>query len=144
MTVIKTRRNRVVADEQEPDDVVVQVTWLAPAGDGRHLKPISMPWRPISEYREAIDWAVSMADKMAHPIYVMPLGHRDILETSRFDPYRKFLASLPESEGSEVRQMLVDAWVAIMRDCDNIAVRAEAVGFLQALGVVSKMIKANY
>ncbi len=137
MPVIKTKRNKVVADDPEPGDVVVQVSWPTPAGDGDNLKPFNMPWRPISEYAASLDWAVSMADKMANPIYVMPLNHREILNTSRFDPYRKLLANLSDQERGEVRQILVDACAGLMRDSEALAVRANAFDILKQLGVVT-------
>jgi len=136
MPVIKTTRNRVVADDPEPDDVMVEVGWCAPVGDGRYSKPIVMPLQPISEYAAVIEWAVSIADKMESPIYILPLNHRDILNTSRFDRYRNFLASLTDQDRSAVKQIIVDSCAGVMRDSDDSTARANAFKQLVQLGVV--------
>ena len=137
MPVIKTKRNKVVADDLEPGDVVIQVAWRAPAVDGEHQRYIELPWQPISEYNETLDWAISMADQITHPIYILPLSHRDILQTSQFAPYRKFLANMNEQEGAEVRQIIVDSCVGIMRDSDTPSLRADAYNMLAQLVVVT-------
>lgn len=143
MTRIKTKRNRVVADDPEPGDIAVQVAWQAPVGDGVRERYLQLPWMPISDYDEIVAWAVGIADYLTHPIYVLPLNHRDILDTIRVGRYPKIFASLGEPERREMHQLLVDACVAIMRDCDDPAVRAEAYQHLQALGVVSSVVGAE-
>ena len=137
MPVIKTKRNKVVADDLEPDDVVILVAWRAPTVDGEHQRYIELPWQPISEYNETLDWAISIADQITHPIYILPLSHRDILQTSRFAPYRKFLTNMNEQERAEVRQIIVDSCAAIMRDSDTPTLRADAFNILAKLGVVT-------
>jgi len=136
MPVIKTQRNKVVADDPEPDDVMLEVGWIALVGDGSHSKRIYLPLQPISEYAAAIEWAVSMADKMSSSIYIMPLNHRDVLDTSRFDPYQKFLANLTDEDRSTVRQIIVDSCAGVMRESDDFTVRANAFKQLVQLGVV--------
>ena len=137
MAIIKTQRNMVIAYDRQPDDVLVNVSWPAPVGDGKHLRPVGLPYAPISEYAAAVKWAISMADKMAHPIHVLPLNHRDIFNTGRFEPFRKFLASMNEQERKEVRQIVVDSCAAIMRDSNTPALRANAFKMLVRLGVVT-------
>ena len=137
MAIIKTKRNMVIAYDRQPDDVLVDVSWPAPVSDGKHLRPVSLPYAPISEYAAAVKWAISMADKMAHPIHVLPLNHRDIFNTGRFEPFRKFLASMNEQERKEVRQIVVDSCAAIMRDSNTPALRANAFKMLVRLGVVT-------
>lgn len=137
MAIIQTQRNMVIAYGPQPDDVLVHVSWPAPVGDGKHLRPVGLPYAPISEYKAAVDWAVDMADKMAHPIHVLPLNHRDIFNTGRFEPFRIFLANTNEHERKEVRQIIVDSWAAIMRDSNSPALRANAFNMLVRLGVVT-------
>ena len=137
MPVIKTKRNKVVADDLEPDDVVIRVAWRAPTVDGEYQRYIELPWQPISEYNETLDWAISIADQIVHPIYILPLSHRDILQTNRFAPYRKFLANINEHERIEVRQMIVDSCAATMRDSCIPAHRVSAFNTLARLGVVT-------
>jgi hypothetical protein len=137
MAIIKTQRNTVYAYDRQPDDVLVCVSWPAPVGDGKHLRSVRLPYAPISEYAAAVDWAVGFADKMAHPIHVLPLNHGDIFNTGRFEPFRKFLANMNEKERAEVRQIIVDSWAAIMRDSNTPALRTTAFNMLAQLAVVT-------
>lgn len=143
MPCIKTKRNRVVADDPEPGDIAVQVAWRAPVGDGVHERYLELPYMPISDYDEIVEWAVGFADHLDHPIIVLPLNHLDILHTIRAGRYPKVFANLAEAEQRELQHLLVDACVAIMRDCDDPDVRAEAYQHLQALGVVSSVVGAE-
>ena len=137
MPVMKTKRNKVVADDPEPGDVVIQVAWRAPTVDGEYQRYIELPWQPISEYNETLDWAISMADQITHPIYILPLSHRDILQTTPFAAYGKFFANVNEHERTEVRQIIVDAWAMVMRDSDTPSLRTHAFNMLKLLGVVA-------
>lgn len=136
MTIINTARNRVYACEPQPDDVLVQVGWKAPHDDGVHLRGIALPCRPISEYKAALDWAVGIADQMAHPLYVVPLNHNDILHTDRWKPYAEMLANLNDQERGQLRRDVVNSMVEIMRDCDDWHVRADAYDILTQLKVI--------
>ena len=78
MPVIRTETNMVVAYEPEPCDRYVQIVWHGPAGDGRHLRAFEGPPWPIDQYQASVDWAVSMADFMRAPVYVVPLRLRDV------------------------------------------------------------------
>jgi hypothetical protein len=84
-----------------------------------------------------LDWAISMADQLTYPIYILPLSHRDILQPNRFAPYRKFLANMNEDDRMEVRQLVVDSCATIMRDSNTPALRANAFNMLKQLGVVT-------
>ena len=137
MVAIKTKRNWVCAYDRRPDDILVQVDLIGPVGDGIHLRPKSLGCFPIANYSEWVDWAVAIADQMAHPIHVLPLNHDDIFNTGRFEPYRKFLANMNEYERIEVRQIIVDSCAAIMRDSDTPTLRADAFNILVKLGVVT-------
>lgn len=143
MTRIKTKRNRVVADDPEPGDIAVQVAWQAPVRDGLHSRYLELPWMPISDYDEIVEWAVGFADCLAHPIYVLPLNHGDILDSIRFGRCAKVFANLSDPERREMHRLLGDACVALMRDCDDPAVRAAAYQHLQALSVVSSVVGAE-
>lgn len=138
-----TTRNRVVADDPEPDDVFVQVAWRVPSDDERYQRYVELPLRPIAEYADIVRWACDLADKLAHPIYVLPLSHSDILETNRFEPYRKLLENLDEAERCDFRQMLVDSCASLMLESDDHATRTKAHHQLQSLGVVSSAVRAE-
>lgn len=136
MTRITTVRNVVITEEPQAGDVMVEVSWPAPGGDGKHLRPIALPLRPITEYSACIAWAKEMADTMAHPIYVVPLNHGDILNTNRWTPMREAIANLNDQERGEVRAIVVTTCAEVMRDCDEPEVRAVAYEQLVKLKVV--------
>lgn len=75
---IKTTRNVVITEPPEPNDAFFFVSLLGP-GDGddlfnpRSIKLRNLPLRPITEYQEWLDWAVSIADQFERPIYVVPM-----------------------------------------------------------------------
>ena len=85
MAIIQTERNRVHAHAIGDDNVFVRISLLGYNETGarvaRHLR-----YEPITEYQAAVDWAVSMADRMAHPIHVVPLNYDDIRNADRFGP----------------------------------------------------------
>lgn len=135
MAIINTQRNIVYAREPQPDDVFVQVGWSAPT-DGVHRRTITLPYSPISAYREAVAFAVSMADMLVYPVHVVTLNHSDFLNTGRFEPYRNMLANLNDQERGEMRQLAITTCAEILRDCDEWEVRAEAYDLLVQLKVV--------
>ena len=126
MAIIETQRNSVHFEEPEPDDVVIEVSFLVPAGDGKHTRPVSLGWFPVSGFQEWVDWAVEMADQMERPIYILPLCHNDIFRTERFEPYRKLLQNLTDLEWDEMRQFLIDNCAELKRDEADPAARATA------------------
>jgi len=71
MAVLKGPRNYVCAYEPLPEDQYVE-TWLV-GSEERHL----LLTQPIERYREAVDWAVSVMDKFASPISVLPVTARE-------------------------------------------------------------------
>lgn len=66
MPIIKTNNNWVVCDDPEPADAFVQVFWFGSSEDGGRKGVFHTPPQPIEEYQDAVDWAVSVADQMAH------------------------------------------------------------------------------
>jgi hypothetical protein len=136
MTTITTQRNKVVTEEPEPDDVFVQISFLAPGDTPNTLRPYDLPYEPISEYQAALEWAVSMADKMAHRIYVVPLSYSDIRNTGRFQPNCDAVASMSDQQRGEMRQLVVTTAAEVMRDCDDWHVRADAYDILKQLKVI--------
>lgn len=136
MARINTARNVVITEQPLPDDVMVQVGWKAPAGDGKHSRPVTLPLRPISEYAACVEFAKEIADGLEHEIYVIPFNHREILDSNRWTPFATFLANMNDQERGEVRQMVIASCTQIMRDCDDHAVRAEAYDQLVKLKVV--------
>jgi hypothetical protein len=132
---IQTTRNVVITEQPEPDDVFVCVSLLTPGDTPGTLHPHDLPYRPISEYQAVVDWAVSMADQMAHRIYVVPLSHRDILCTGRFDPIRAAIQRMTDQERGEMRRALVTTCCEVMRDCDDPEIRADMFDVLRQLKV---------
>lgn len=130
MAIINTQRNSVHFEEPEADDVFINVSFIAPVGDGIHSRPVSLGWFPVSGFRDWVNWAVGMADQMARPIYILPLSHNDIFRTGRFDPYRELIENLSEQE---MRDFMIGNCAALMRDCDDPAIRANAYDMLVQL-----------
>ena len=83
MSVIRTKTTMVVAYEPEANDLYVQIVWHGPDEDGRHLKAFEGPPWPIEQYQATVDWAVSMADYMRAPLYVVPLRQKDLRRLAR-------------------------------------------------------------
>jgi hypothetical protein len=81
---------------------------------GRKLRDL-----PITHYQECLDWAVAVADQMAHPVYVVPLNHNDIFRTKRWTPYREFIANMNDQERGELRQIIVTSAAELMRDSEG-------------------------
>lgn len=117
MAIIHTQRNRVYSYDRRPDDVLLEIGLLGPAGDGKLLRPVNFPYFPIAAYQEWVDWAVAIADQMAHPIHIVPLNHNDFFDTGRFEPFRQMLANLTEGERAEMRHLAKATCADVLRDC---------------------------
>lgn len=133
MPVYKTANNKVVADEPEADDLFVQVVWHGPHKDGRHLVGFEGPIEPIGEYQRTIDWAVSMAESMRFPLYVIPLRAQDAMKTERM---KRAVANLTDQERGELRRIVAAAMAEVMRDCDDFDVRSDAYKVLLDMKVI--------
>jgi hypothetical protein len=136
MTTITTVRNKVVTDDPEPDDVLVYVGWIGPTDDPNVLRSFATRHMPITHYQECLDWAVGIADQMAHPLYVVPLSHDDIFRTERWTPYRDFIASMNDQERGELRSIVVTTACSVMRDCDDPDIRSDMFHVLKQLKVI--------
>jgi len=134
MAIIQTERNRVHAHAIGDDDVFVRVSFIGydEAGErvAHHLR-----YEPITEYQRAVDWAVSMADLMAHPIHVVPFNGDDMREPSRFGPICEAVASMTDQERGEMRRVVVTTCCEVMRDCDDPEIRADMFDVLRKLKV---------
>ena len=133
MPVIKTQTNRVVADDPEPDDAFVQVAWFGPSQDGKHRAQFHTRPEPIEGYHAAIDWAVSMADQMVFPLFVVPLT---VERAFAREQLKCLPASMTDQERGELRRIVVTRCAEIMRDCDEQKTREEAFSVLVEMGVV--------
>lgn len=133
MPVIKTKSNRVVADEPEQDDLYVRVTWHGPDDDGRHMRAFDGPILPVEGYSAAVAWAVGIADQMRFPLYVVPLRGRDALADERL---RRGAAALTAQERGDLRRFVVAQLAEVMRDCEDADVRADAYEVLVGLRAV--------
>ena len=86
--IIQTQRKRVTTEPPEPGDAFFFVALLGP-GEGedlfnpRSLAPRNLPLRPITEYQEWLDWAVSIADQFARPLYVCPVSASQFLNSCK-------------------------------------------------------------
>lgn len=137
MAKITTQRNRVITEKPEPDDVFVRVSLMVP-GDAPGMRGVRhLPYRPISDYDEAVAWAVSMADQLAYPIHVVPLNYSDIRNTERFTPICEAVASMDDQQRGAMRQAVVTNCATIMRDCDDWHVRADCFDILTQLKVIN-------
>lgn len=136
MTTITTARNRVITEQPAPDDVLVQVILFGEGDTPGTVAGRSLRYLPISAYQECLDWAVAIADQMARPLYVVPLNHGDILNTDRWTPFAKMLATLNDQERGALRQMAIATCADVMRDCDDWHVRADAYDILTQLKVI--------
>ena len=133
MPVIKTKRNRVIADEPGPGDTHVQVGWLAPSQDGKHTKQFHGPVTPADEYRAAVSWAVGMADQFEREVYVRPMTGVEALRTEYM---QRAIAGLTDEQRDDLRRLVLGEMAAIMRDSDDRTVRADAYRVLVDMGVV--------
>jgi len=138
MTTITTQRNRVITEEPEADDVFVRVSLMVPGDAPGRLSVRHLPYQPISDYDEAVAWAVSMADQLAYPIHVVPLSHNDIFCTGRWHPFRAFIAGMNDQERGELRRIVVTAAAEVMRDCDDPEIRADMFNVLRQLKVIQR------
>lgn len=91
---------------------------------------------PISHYQEMVDWAVGIADQMAHRIYVVPLSHDDILRTDRWTPIAAAIANMTDQERGAMRRDVVNSMCEVLRDCEDWEVRADAYDILTQLKVI--------
>lgn len=132
---IQTTRNVVITEQPEPDDVFVSISLLGPGDEPGVCHPRSLGYEPVSNYQAAVDWAVSMADQFAKPIYVVPLNHRDILLTGRFDPMRAAIQNMTDQERGKMRRAVVTTCCEVMRDCDDPEIRADMFHVLRQLKV---------
>ena len=86
--ILHTQRNRVITEEPEPDDAFFFITLLGPAfGEDlfnpRVLSPSRLPLRPITEYQQGLDWALSVAYQFERPIYVCPMSANQFLNNCK-------------------------------------------------------------
>ena len=135
MPTFKHGANKVVADEPEPRDVFVRVTWFGPPQDGKHLKQFHGPILPIYRYDEAVAWAREMAEQMVFPLYVLPLTGVEVLRTEQV---QRGVANLTDQQRGELRRLLVTTLAEVMRDCAKPDVRAAAFDVLAEMGVVQR------
>lgn len=135
MTTITTQRNRVITEEPEAGDVFVYVGWSGPTDDPQMRRTMSTRYMPITEYQACVDWAVSMADQMSHPLYVVPLNYSDIRNTGRFKPICDAVASMTDQERGAMRAVVVTTAATVMRDSDDAGIRADMFDVLRQLKV---------
>ena len=136
MTTITTQRNRVITEEPEADDVFVRVSLTVPGDEPGRLSVRHLPYQPISDYDEAVTWAVNMADQLAYPIHVVPLSYSDIRNTARFAPICDAVASMDDQQRGAMRAVVVTTCAEVMRDCDDWQVRADCYDILTQLKVI--------
>lgn len=136
MAIIQTERNRVVAHDPQPGDVFVRASLLVPGATPGTQTPRHLRYQPITDYQSLVDWAVSMADKIAYPIHVLPLSFRDMLVPGRFQPFADALAGMDDQQRGELRRLVVTTAAEVMRDCDDPDIRADMFDVLRKLKVI--------
>lgn len=133
MPVYKTLNNRVIADEPEPDDVLVQVAWFGPGDDGKHRKTFHTPLESIDQYQACIDWAVSMADMMVYELYVIPMTVDYAISDERLE---RMSVGMTSQERGELRRLVVTTCCELMRDSADEDIRKQAFALLAQLKVI--------
>jgi hypothetical protein len=134
MPIIKTARNHVYTYEPQPGhDVFVEIL-IGPGGDSRLYRQLLI--QPIDQWQAAVDWAVGIADQMAHPVYVAAVGAPCFIRQHGDQVQREF-DNLSDQQRDALRQNIVNTCAAAMRDCPDDDVRADAFEVLAKLGVVS-------
>ncbi|HEX7822297.1 MAG TPA: hypothetical protein VF463_16945 [Sphingobium sp.] len=135
MAIIQTERNSIHAHACGDDDVFVRVSWVGyDEAGGRVLRHLR--YEPITEYQAAVDWAVSMADKMAHQLHVVPFNADDMREPSRFQPFCDAVASMDDQQRGAMRHIVVTTCCEVMRDCDDPEIRDDMFDVLRQLKVI--------
>ena len=86
----------------------------------------------IEQYPAAVDWAVSMADAMAHPLTILPISAPEFIQANRAH-LENGLASMTDLERDELRQVVVNRMLVAMRDNNDPALRAEAYEVLKMM-----------
>lgn len=134
MAFIKTKRNYVYAYEPQDGDGMVR-TLLGPGkgGDGVYRCLLT---QPIDQWQAAVDWAVSMADQFEHPGYIVPITP-DEFAADHGDALRQGFHTMTPAERHELRRAVVTTAAAVMRDCHDPDVRAEAFDVLVKMGAVA-------
>lgn len=129
MAVIRPKRNIVCALDPLPEDTLVQ-TLLGNASGQRVLCT-----RPIEEYDAAVNWAISMADVMAHTIVVMPITTEEFLDANR-ERLEQGLASLSEPMREALRQVAIASMQDVAQNCPAPEVRADALTLLYEMRTI--------
>ncbi len=80
MAIIKTKRNYVYALEPLDDDCMVE-TLIGPGGTPSSYRRLIA--QPIDRYREAVSFAVGIADQFEHPIHIVPITAGEFIEKVR-------------------------------------------------------------
>ena len=133
MAVIQTKRNQVFIHGPDAGHDVFVVTMIAP-GDGSNMyRRLSV--QPISQWQSAVDWAVGIADQMAHPLRVAAIGV-DCFMRFYGDQCARELAAMPASEQAELLGQITTTCEEALRYCPDLDVRADAQAVLDRLGAM--------
>ena len=119
MAVIKTKRNFVYAYEPEAGDTHVLTLIRSPTE--RYV----LTTQGIEHYANTVAWAVSMADVMTHGITVLPIIGTEFITANR-DRLEGGLACMTDRERADMRQVVVNRMLLVLRDNADPALRAEA------------------
>lgn len=135
MAIIRTKRNYVRVYAAEPEHDLFVETLIVP-NDGSNV--YRRVWvQPITHWQAAVDWAVGIADQMAHPLVVAAIGGKSFLRLYD-ERIRSALENLTDQERGEMRQLAISTCAGVMRDCNDQQIRASAYELLIALGVVRR------
>lgn len=134
MAVIHTKRNFVCAYEPIDGDCFVETWVCGEKVDGAPSRRLLLT-QTIDQYRAAVDWAVSMAYQMACPIEVVPITGAEYQRLHR-EAIERMLLSMDDQELGELRQWIVKACAAVLRDCADHEVRADAYDVLVEMKVI--------
>ncbi len=129
MSVKHTKLNMVCAYEPLPEDQFVE-TWIIGSE-----KRYCLLTQPIEKYREAVNWAVGMADMMARHIDIIPITGDEWLQKHRESILRAFARMTPKQQ-AEMDQLAVTTAAKLMRDSDDPAIRTTAYEVLSNMRVM--------
>lgn len=117
--------NRVAALAPGPGDLFVVTT----------TNGVRLAVQPIDEYGQAVATANAFAGQVKHPIKVQGMSLRELLAFMGMSEAQFIDGMAPEVE-QEFKQLAVDACMKALRDCNDPAVRADALRVLTGMGVM--------
>ncbi len=126
MAVIRTEQNAFVyAYDPMPQD-----RWVKTLIGNRCLIV-----QHISQYQQAVAWAVSMAHQMGQQLHIVPFDVNDLVHLNQQRMERGLPLLTPEAQ-HRLRQDVVTTCLEAIHNCDDLSVRVDAYEVLQTIRMV--------